>query len=66
MIKLTENQKKIFNKLGHELYTPKYIEEWINRKDTVVENAPCALQCCFVNGYFEAVLQVEKMEANHK
>ena len=65
MIKLSENQKKIINELGHELYTPEYIETWINRKDTVLINAPCALQSCFVKGYFEAVLQIEKMEAAH-
>lgn len=62
-IKITEQEKQIIEKLNHPLYSVKFLQEWINRKETVFENAPCALQCCCAHGYYDAVKQIAKMEA---
>ena len=62
-IKITEQEKQIIEKLNHPLYSVKFLQEWINRKETVYENAPCALQCCCAHGYYDAVKQIAKTVA---
>lgn len=62
MIVLTENQKRIIRNLNDPLYTVEFIEEWINRKDNVIVNAPSALQAMGVNGFYRAVVAIEKTE----
>ena len=54
-IVLTDYEKELIEELGHPIYSVKYIEEWINRHDTVDINAPTALMCMGVVGYYEAV-----------
>lgn len=61
---LTEKEKEIVNKLNDRLYTVEFLEEWINRKDTIVENAPCALQIMCAIGYYEAIRNMAKLEEN--
>lgn len=55
MITLTEEQKEVIQKLNHSLYTVEYLQEWINRDDNVITNAPAALQAAAASGYLAAV-----------
>ncbi len=57
-IVLTDYEKELIAELDHPIYSVKYIEEWINRHDTVDINAPAALMCMGVVGYYEAVKRV--------
>lgn len=63
---LTENQKAIVTRLGDTVYTPEYLEEWLNRTDSVYINAPAALSAMGANGYYKAVLAVERAEPGKK
>ena len=59
MMKLNDVEKAIIERLGHNLYTPDFIESWINREaENVFANAPAALQQMGANGYLEAVKMV--------
>lgn len=60
MTKLTEQQKEIINQLNVEPYTTEYVEEWINRKDSVFENAPAALTAMGAHGFYTAVTAFEQ------
>ena len=54
-ILLTDEEKAIVERLGHNLYTVDFLEEWINRKDNVYTNAPAALQACTAHGFYQAI-----------
>lgn len=55
MITLTEEQKEVIQKLNHPIYTVEYLQEWVNRDDNVLVNAPAALQAVAASGYLAAV-----------
>lgn len=59
---LTENQKAIVTRLGDPVYTPEYLEEWLNRNDSVYINAAAALSSMGANGFYKAVLAIERAE----
>ncbi|MGP8313326.1 hypothetical protein ACG0Z4_20940 [Enterocloster aldenensis] len=61
-ITLTDNQKAIVTRLGDATYTPEYLEEWLNRSDSVYINAPAALSSMGANGFYKAVLAIERAE----
>lgn len=61
-ITLTDNQKAIVTRLGDTVYTPEYLEEWLNRNDSVYINAPAALSSMGANGFYKAVLAIERAE----
>ena len=61
---LTIKQRAIIERLDHSIYTPEFIEEWINRNDTIDENAPGALQAMGAKGFYSAVFAIEKLELN--
>ena len=65
MTKLTDQQKEIINQLNVEPYTPEYVEEWINRKDSVFENAPAALTAMGAHGFYTAVTAFEKVKQDY-
>ena len=52
---LSEEEKSIIIKLGHTIYTPDFIEHWINRNDIVSINAPAALQAVAAKAYYQAI-----------
>ena len=62
MIKLTEKEKEIINKLNDPLYTVEFIEEWVNRNDNLYANCIAALQAMGAQGYYTAVKNMAKME----
>ena len=59
---MTERERRVAERLAHPLYTAEYLEEWINRNDSVFSNAPSALQSCTAKGYYEAVRLMAKEE----
>jgi hypothetical protein len=62
---LSETEKTIIAGLGHPIYTADFIQEWINRNDSVFANAPAALQAVAAKGFYEAVkaMDAAKQEA---
>lgn len=62
MIEISDKQKQIIRKLDHKLYTVEFLEEWLNRSDSVFVNAPAALQAMGADGFFAAVKMIEKLE----
>ncbi|MBQ9206894.1 MAG: hypothetical protein IJ158_09295 [Treponema sp.] len=60
---MTEKEKGIIEKLTHPLYTVEFLEEWINRNDSVFVNAPAALQACEAKGFYAAVKLMAKTES---
>ena len=62
MMTLTNKEKEIINRLGDELYTVEFLEEWLNRNDNVFTNAPAALQAMGAKGYYEAVRHMAEQE----
>lgn len=62
MIEISDKQKEIIRKLDHKLYTVEFLEEWLNRSDSVFVNAPAALQAMGADGFFAAVKMIEKLE----
>lgn len=64
MIVITEKQKEIIRKLNHGVYTVEFLEDFINRTDSVFINAPCALNSMGAHGFYSAVVQMEKMGGN--
>jgi hypothetical protein len=52
---LSGAEQTIIHGLGHPLYTVEFIQEWINRNDSVFTNAPAALQAVMAKGFYEAV-----------
>lgn len=68
MIILTEEQKEVIQKLNHSLYTVEFLQEWINRDDNVIINAPAALQAMAASGYLAAVDAIlhRKSETGYK
>jgi len=64
-IKLTKEEMTFINNLKDELYDAKYIEGWLNRKDvTVFNNAPAALICAGVAGFYRACIAMMRMQNN--
>lgn len=61
-VKLSDGQIEIIKKLGHPLFTPEYIANWINRDDDVMINAPAALSAIEAKGFYEAVKAIENIE----
>lgn len=59
---MTEKEKEVIRKINHSLYTVEFLEEWINRNDNVLVNAPAALQAMGANGFYEAVKVIAKSE----
>lgn len=57
---MTDQEKEIVKDLNHPLYTVEYLEEWIDRNDSVSVNA---LQAVGARGYYEAV---RRMATNKK
>ena len=53
--KLTEEEVEIIKELGDPLYTPNFIEDFINDKSTVMINPVNALQAMGCHGYLRAV-----------
>ena len=53
--KLTEGEIEIIKELGDPLYTPNFIEDFINDKSTVMINPVNALQAMGCHGYLRAV-----------
>lgn len=62
MIEISDKQKEIIRKLDHKLYTVEFLEEWLNRSDSVFVNAPAALQAMGADGFFAEVKMIEKLE----
>lgn len=62
MIEISDKQKEIIRKLDHKLYTVEFLEQWLNRSDSVFVNAPAALQAMGADGFFAAVKMIEKLE----
>ena len=62
MIEISDKQKQIIRRLDHKLYTVEFLEEWLNRSDSVFVNAPAALQAMGADGFFAAVKMIEKLE----
>jgi hypothetical protein len=61
--KLTVKQKEVIERLNHEVYTVKYIEDFIYREGVnTFNNAPvaCIMSGCY--GFIEAVNQIIKIE----
>ncbi|UKI55504.1 MAG: hypothetical protein L6V90_13105 [Treponema succinifaciens] len=52
---MTDREKEIVKQLAHPLYTVEFLEEWINRNDSVFSNAPAAMQACSAKGFYAAV-----------
>jgi hypothetical protein len=48
------------------LYTAEFVEEWINRSDSVSVNAMAALQACAATGYHAAVKMMTKRRRDEK
>lgn len=46
--------------LKDPLYTIEFLENWINRDDTVLSNAPAALQAVGAKSYYRAIQQIAK------
>lgn len=65
MIKLTEAEKQKIKELGSEYYTVEHVQEWINSKDTVFENAPGALMAVEAKGYYDAIKRMVDKEAGN-
>ena len=63
MITISEKQKEIIKRLNHSLHTAEFLQEWLNRRDNVFVNAPAALQAMGASGFYDAVKQIEKLEA---
>jgi hypothetical protein len=59
-IYLSGAERTIISGLGHPIYTAEFLEEWINRNDTVFSNAYAALQACAAKGFYEAVQAMNK------
>lgn len=65
-IALTEREKEIVASMAHHLYTVEYLEEWINRKDSVFINAMAALNAMGAWGFYEAVRTIAHSEHSDK
>ena len=57
---LSEKEKEVIFNLGHSVYTPDFVEHWINRNDIVDINAPAALQAVAAKAYYQAVVRMIK------
>lgn len=57
-MKITEAEKELIVQLNHPLYTVEFLEQWVNRNDNPMINAPAALQAMGAKGYLEAVRQM--------
>ena len=62
LIKLSDKEIQVINRLNHPLYTIEFLQEWINRKDNIFVNAPSALQAMGAKGYYQAIQQICKLE----
>jgi hypothetical protein len=52
---LSDAERTVITGLGHPLYTAEFLEEWINRDDSIFTNAIAALQAVAAKGFYEAV-----------
>lgn len=66
MIKLTVRQREVIERMGDAIYTPEYVEAWINRNDDVRGNAPAALTAMAAKGFFRAVCLICDEESEVK
>jgi hypothetical protein len=57
---LSEKQKDIVTRLADPIYTPEYLETWLNRNDNVFVNAPAALSAMGASGFYRAVCAIEQ------
>lgn len=60
-IVLTRKERMCIEELGDSIYTPKFIEEFVNRDENVFNNAPVALQIMGCDGYLKAVRNMLKL-----
>ena len=58
MITLSEKEKKVIERLGDPLYTPEYIQEWVNRDDNVMINPAAAMSAIGAKGFYTAVKDI--------
>lgn len=52
---MNDREKKMVRELNHPLYTVEFLQEWLERKDNVLVNAPAALQAMGAKGFYEAI-----------
>lgn len=50
--------------LNHPLYTVEFLQEWLERKDNVLINAPAALQAMGAKGFYEAIRKMVEHNMN--
>jgi hypothetical protein len=58
---LTDQEKAIVKALNDHPYTVDFLQEWINRNDTVFINAPAALQATAAKGFYSAVRRLAQL-----
>ena len=54
-IVLTDEEKKVIEEIGDSVYTPDFVEHWVNRHDSIFANAVAALQSMGAEGFLKAV-----------
>lgn len=59
---MTDKEKEIIKRLSHPVYTVEFLEEWVNRNDSVFVNAPAALQAMGAKGFYEAIKAIANSE----
>lgn len=62
---MTERERDIVMRLGHPVYTVKYLEEWLNREDNVVVNPVAALSIMGAKGFYAAVQAIDIQHLMH-
>lgn len=63
---LTDEEKHIIGTMHDDLYTPEFVEEWINRNDNVLVNAPSALQSMGAKGFYRAIRHIVSEQCEPK
>jgi hypothetical protein len=63
MGRLTENQRLIVERLGHPVYTTRFLEMWLYPCENIFANVPAGLQAAKARGFYEAVLALERLGA---
>ena len=59
---LSDQEKEAIIQLDDVLYDVEFIEEWINRKDSIDSNAISALQSMGAKGYYKAIKNMIQYE----
>lgn len=62
MIKLTDSEKEIVNRLNDSLYTVDYLEEWINRREDINVDCVAKFFVMLAKGYYLAVRNMAELE----